>query len=698
MRRDGAWPARIRAPHKGTLPTEGAYPFALPPIGHVAPIASTEAVLDDPDSELEALIADGYGDTCVVEMEGYGAVFAASQERTPSIVIRGVSDMTQGKSYQADAERQPVAACHAAAFAFEMLSHWAQLNPAPGEREGAEAPERPLATPSAAEEGSEPRRSSDEAPAPESLGAERAPAAPCSNIVLTLQFDADPEDPQLALTIQAALRQAAQSDEIVVIRLERGSIRAFVTDPAGVLLGDLQAVRAALLAEQGWRLLGAVPLQVYEQTTQLSHQMRAASRELMAWPATLPDGAAIERQEFGELRDRVDQLVGSTTVLLGEPGSGKSTLLATLASHYHALGWPVLAIKADLLDPEMESEADLQTQLGLNQAPSQALAAIARSRPVLLVIDQLDALAGYLDIRTARLSVLLNLVRRVGALDNVHVVLSARPFEFNHDVRLRAVVAERLTLELPAWSTVLQLLEARGVNAGGWPSDAQDVMRRPQALATYLHLKDRGSAQPFTSYQAMLEQLWRERVLVGTDGARRARLASEIAEHMAEEESLWLAEVRFEDRADDVAALAAAGILTTLDGSIGFAHQIVFDFALSRSFAREPGKLSSFAIERQASIFLRPKLWAGLNYLRGVDPVAYQRELETVWSAPDLRRHLRLLLTEFLGSQNSPTDREALLMGSALDRPEQRWAAYRAIAGSPGWFARFARSYIASAM
>ena len=86
-------------------------------------------MLDDPDSELEALIANGYGDTCVVEMEGYGAVFAAAQERTPSIVIRGVPDMTQGKSYSADSVRQPVATCHAAAFAFEMISTWGELHP-----------------------------------------------------------------------------------------------------------------------------------------------------------------------------------------------------------------------------------------------------------------------------------------------------------------------------------------------------------------------------------------------------------------------------------------------------------------------------------------------------------------------------------------------------------------------------------------
>ena len=127
--RDKIWTTRIRGPEGGNLPSHDACRMDFPPIGLVAPIASLEAVLADPDSELAGLIAEGYGDTCVVEMEGYGAVYAASRERVPSIVVRGVSDLIQDKSPETDAKRQPVAACHAAAFTFEMLSHWAQAFP-----------------------------------------------------------------------------------------------------------------------------------------------------------------------------------------------------------------------------------------------------------------------------------------------------------------------------------------------------------------------------------------------------------------------------------------------------------------------------------------------------------------------------------------------------------------------------------------
>jgi len=103
-------------------------------------------------------------------------------------------------------------------------------------------------------------------------------------------------------------------------------------------------------------------------------------------------------------------------------------------------------------------------------------------------------------------------------------------------------------------------------------------------------------------------------------------------------------------------------------------------------------------LERQASLFLRPKLWAALGYLRAVDVNAYHAELEAIWGAPGLRRHLRFLLIDFVGQQVRPTDREAMLLERALCLPHERWPAFRALSGSPGWFTRFAQTFIADSM
>ena len=277
-------------------------------------------------------------------------------------------------------------------------------------------------------------------------------------------------------------------------------------------------------------------------------------------------------------------------------------------------------------------------------------------------------------------------------------MISSRTFEFHHDSRLKSVAAESVSLELPPWSEVLKLLESHGVHAAGWPQDAQEVMRSPQALATYLTLMGRHAAEAFTSYQTMLDRLWKERILEHDEGGRRSLLATEIANRMADEESLWLATARFDESTRDIDALESAGILTRLDRRVGFMHQTLFDYALARNFAREPGRLSGYVLERQESLFLRPKLWAALTYLRDAEPNAYHGEFEAIWNAPNLRRHLRYLLIEFIGQQAEPTAREEVLMVEALRLPPQKARAYRALSGSPGWFNGFHRTFIADAM
>jgi nucleoside phosphorylase/adenylate kinase family enzyme len=685
VRRDKVWIERIRDPADGKLPLPAEYPVAFPPLGHIAPAVSTEAVLASTLGDLADLIANDYGDACIVEMEGYGAIYAASQELKPAIVIRGVSDMTEKKEPGTDKIRQPIAACHAAAFAFELLVQWGHFHPqlsAPGSARHTN--EASLQPPSATD-------------APNGA----APAGPRATYILNLDSEPSSMTPERVASIEAMLREFAGAPGLTIEKVEEGSVRLFVSDPTGAMARvDVPKLRDALENRLELRLLGLAPEHEVQELSEISEELLRASSDLLAWPATLPDGEQIERPELQQLLAITRDEERSATVVIGDPGSGKSALLATLGRRLVEQGYPVLAIKADLLDTEVNNEADLREKLDLSDRPSSLLARLAGFRPTFLLIDQLDALAGYLDLRTGRLSALLNLVRRLGRTANIHVVLSARRFEFDHDVRLRSISAESLHLQLPAWSQVLPVLESKAIAATGWPNDAKEVLRSPQALATYLQLRESARSEPLGSYQAMLDRLWSERILKGPGGVARSQLASSIADTMAEEESLWLARSRFEEADGDIEALIAAGILTSNASgiSIGFAHQTVFDYALARAFSQGKGRLSGYVLERQSSLFVRPKVWAALTYLRDADMNSYNEELGTIWSAQGLRRHLRLLLIDFLGQQAAPTNHEALLMEEVLRSPGERAIAFRAMSGSVGWFQHFGRSYFAKAM
>jgi hypothetical protein len=437
-----------------------------------------------------------------------------------------------------------------------------------------------------------------------------------------------------------------------------------------------------------------------DQTSTYQEDLERASYDLLTWPRILPGGAQLVRPELEVMLQKLDELESSATVLLGPPGSGKSALLAQLAQEATLRGCPVLAIKADILDPEVSDEAGLQRQLMLSDAPSTLLSRLAASGRVLLLIDQVDALAGFVDLRTGRLNALLYLIRRLARRKNVHVVVSARTFEFNHDVRLRSIDADTLNLELPPWSEILPVLAARNLKPEGWPPDAHQTLRTPQHLATFLRLVDSGASEPFQSYQAMLERVWIDRVLHAPNGKQLAKLATDIANAMAQEESLWLARSRYDDRANDLQELERLEILKpSADAlSFGFTHQTLYDYVLARSFVRGKGRLSAYVAGREASLFIRPKLWVALNYLRSVENAVYESEVVTIWNSDQLRPHLKLLLVEFMGQQKDPTATERQLMKPVLESGADRTFALRAIAGSPGWFNAVAGSAIAPAM
>jgi len=670
------WIDLIRAPAGIDLPTK-PYPCSFPPLAFIKGIVSVDGVVAGDKSQRFAVLRSHFNDCGAVEMEGWGVMNAAHRESTSAIIVRGISDMCAGKNHEKDKLHQPIAAAHAAAFAFSILSF----------RSKVPVPRGPVLD---GEMGKQAVLQATEVP---TLGEHR--------VEFVFNFPGSKDDwPQDKVdAVIEYLKQAIGDEKLKLVRVEEGSARLVMSvRESDVATMDLAKLREALAA-RAITLLGAAPLEQASEAEKAKGVLAAASVDLLAWEKTLPNGSWIERPERKSIEARF-QLNTSSTVLLGEPGSGKSALLSKIASDLLDHGAPVFALKADFLSTAVQTETDLECELQLSAPPSDLILRLAAMQPVYVLIDQLDALASQLDLRSGRLNVLLNLVRRIGSVPNVHVLLSARTFEFNHDVRLRAIEAEAFTLTLPPWHEVKERLADVGIDPDAWPEKARDVVRIPQALKTFIDLVRSGQAEPFSTYQAMLEQLWHERIALADDSKRLISLASDLAGQMAKEEALWLAASRFDDRLNSLKRLEALGFIVRSENnlSIAFSHQTIFNYVLARTFVRNAGLLSAYVLERQDSLFVRAKVWSALNYLREAEAKSYERELLEIWKTKDLRRHLRVLLIEFLGQVSQPLEFEQTCMAEVLNSPQLRMFGLKAIGSSSGWFAHFASTAIPDAM
>jgi hypothetical protein len=407
----------------------------------------------------------------------------------------------------------------------------------------------------------------------------------------------------------------------------------------------------------------------------------AASQALLEWPQ-VTDGHWIERPEV----ERINQLLSNRDTklvsLLGEPGSGKSAILARATCDLRDRGAVYLAIKADLIPATVTSLDDLSRLWGLSESVSTLLLKLASETPIIVLIDQLDALGELMDTKTERFAVLQSLIDQLWVSDNIKIVVSSRSFDAEYDVRLRSIFGrrgcERVLLQVPEWTAIEPLMEAKGFKTQEWPVCVKEVLRAPQHLKLFLAHWSKDSSQPaFATYTALLETVIVERV--GRPFSQAINALYAIAEQIGETEELWIPTARVDaEFPSEIVQLQEAGLLVARDSGhrISFQHQTLFSFIRARSFVAKQRSLYEFTRRHQESLSMRSTLWSAMNYLRDADPQKYAIEMRSILTDPQIRPHVKLLIISFLGSKAvaNPSAEEAswilpLLRQDALIRP-----------------------------
>jgi hypothetical protein len=436
--------------------------------------------------------------------------------------------------------------------------------------------------------------------------------------------------------------------------------------------------------------LSADSLVAGEVLDHLSQQLQDASATVLRWETTV----GLSRQHIPSEAEQTAIAAlnesSSTLLILGAKGTGKSALSASVCTHAIATGFVVLAIKADRIPSDIRSEEALRRFLALSIRPRDALRMLAARRKVLLVVDQLDSVSELVDRQSERLNLLLNLIRDLSGVPNLHILAACREFDFQNDARLSTIRATEVRLTPPAWERVAQVLKSERFAPETFAEPMRELLRIPWNLNMYLRVASRGDA--FGSMQGLIEAVWKKWVNNSDGPADRVVLVEEIALRMSKQEELFVPSALADQFAAARDALLRDEILVTESSgrALAFRHQTFYDYTLARLLSRGRKSLAEHVITLQDGLFVRPAMLNGLELLRDSARAAYRNEVNCILAASP-RPHIRTLLIEYIAQQEEPDDFEAQLVLSLIaggDGP----LILRAAAGSRGWFVRLQRS------
>jgi hypothetical protein len=470
-------------------------------------------------------------------------------------------------------------------------------------------------------------------------------------------------------------------------------IRLYAPPPLAQLLDAVSSCSATLRAQHG--AFGSIAE---------SHVERPVAQEIVEWMLT------------------TDAPQKNIAVLLDGPGRGKTVVLRDVLAKLEEQNIVTLAIKADRQLTDLSPGRHLHECTGVAlPAPVEDLVRwVARSqtKPIVVLLDQVDALSLSMTRDPYALEVIARVVERLQGLHNVRVLLSCRTFDLNTTPTLRDLdIKQKFQIPDLSKDEISKVLDKVGVRYEDLAPPAQKLLQVPLHLDLFVRVIERQQEigavttqlRNVRTLQDLYHIIWERSVLspdAPVSSQDRTEVIQRIVLQMEKDERTSAPFFIFED-ADSkhlksaVPFLESQGILQreNTGSNWNFLHQTFYDYAYARFFVASGQSLSQKIFSSPQGLTERPLLQHVLGFLRSTNPQEYERELMTLgidelFEHRNLRKHLRHMLRQWFGTLPRPNEIEWNRVRKMLRNTELRVKFLNAAGGNEGWFSRLAEEHI----
>lgn len=437
-----------------------------------------------------------------------------------------------------------------------------------------------------------------------------------------------------------------------------------------------------------------------------------ASEELREYPKTVAySGYSIPRIEVQKIFDWIssDTTESNLALLVDRPGTGKTVVMSRLLHTLEQANYVVLGIKADnLLD--VKNRNDLQAYLELPASVETCIEKVVSEEPVIVLIDQLDALSISLSQDYDTLDLVYKLVLRLKRIPNTKIVVSSREFDINFDPKLSSLrhgEYRSFSLEPLTKDEIDKALKALTDATFSRLSERMyTFLSLPLNLTLYgqllRQLDPRELLEEYYSLQQLYDEIWEYQIIKqGRSIPYLSEAINKLVDTMLKRQKLT-APVGILDAEQYRQAntyLQSINYIREAKSAYFFSHQTLFDYCYVRKFLAENLSLSQELLERSSQgLFERSQMLQVVAHLRGYDNDLYLKELQILLFSPNLRLHLRRLLIEWFASLKNITAGEQRIAIRLMQDIQNRSRFLRAARGNEAWFDKLEHDFFRSNM
>ena len=380
-------------------------------------------------------------------------------------------------------------------------------------------------------------------------------------------------------------------------------------------------------------------------------------------------GKLIPREE---VQTAIDELTPSSGVrgilLVGEAGVGKSSVMSQVAGTLYSLGWPILAIRVDRLEPTPLPDRVGQ-QLNLPGSPANVLASVADGKDCALIIDQLDAVSLASGRHPDFFECINEIIKQARVHPRMRIVLGCRKFDLENDHRLRSLtgdkgMVESISIGRLSPPAVKQAIEAVGLSAGRLNTKQLELLSIPLHLKLLVEiaLDSDNDAFGFETVNDLYAHFWEHKQSLirnrGNHPVHWASVIDKLCDYMSQQQVLSAPKEILGDYEYDANLMVSEHVVIADGKRYAFFHEGFFDYAFARRFAARGLELLPLLKSSEQHLFRRAQVRQILLHERDDARDHYLSDIIVLLTDPDVRFHIKKVVFALLAQLVDPTEQE----------------------------------------